>query len=402
MIEMNKDLDIQSNWPLPLDPIDTPCKLAKSPSSRPTSRTTYSHAPTPLIIPEPTIPPYEDDPISESALSQSTDALHALLDDSESDSEPDSDMESDIDLEGPDPVVESPLSSLPPSPPLPTRPTFSSPLTYSCTSFEESQELSDDTPDSCHTYTIQYSPPRHQYTNHGYSRHGFTHIRRFWELREDAWAYDGYAPEPSEDESITPPSMHPRRGDVSALRDPYCAHVDRCFAKLPVWTMSKTLWMFDIHVGATREKPKVMTTDSETENEEEMMGSVVSVKTKASEDSDATLVESESEDGWSVVSPSQSSPVSPCRSAQPSRSPSCYFEEESPKKLFVEEEEEDSSDEEDEEEYACVPRVWATNWYRRWELLIRLVRLDQERKRARAAKLLARAEFESDPEGVGT
>lgn len=400
---MNKDLGIQSAWPLPIDPIDTPCTLSKPPSTRPSSDMAFSHAPTPLIIPEPIIPPYQDDLIPESAMSQSTDALHALLDDSESDSEPDSDLELDLDLEGPDPVVETlPLSPSPSSPS--TRPTFSSPLSYSCTSFDESLDSSEDVPDSCHTYTIQYSPPRHQYTDHGYSRQGFSHIRRFWELREDAWAYDGYSPELSEEESITPPSMHPRRGDVSALRDPYCAHVDRCFAKLPVWTMSKTLWMFDIHVGATRPKaiPKSASTDSETENEEDMFGSIVSVKTKASEDSDSTLVESESEDGWSVVSPSSSTPISPS-SSQPSRSPSCYFEEEPPKKLFDEEdedEEEDSSDEEDENEYACVPRVWATNWYRRWELLIRLVRLDQERKRSRAAKLLAQSE--SDPEGVGT
>ncbi|TFK64235.1 hypothetical protein BDN72DRAFT_846763 [Pluteus cervinus] len=48
---------------------------------------------------------------------------------------------------------------------------------------------------------------------------------------------------------LPPLSIHPRKGDIAALRDPYCMHIDRCFVALPIWTMAKTLWMYDIHTG---------------------------------------------------------------------------------------------------------------------------------------------------------
>ncbi|OAX38164.1 hypothetical protein K503DRAFT_856890 [Rhizopogon vinicolor AM-OR11-026] len=41
--------------------------------------------------------------------------------------------------------------------------------------------------------------------------------------------------------------IYPRVGDISALGDPYSENVDRCFFKFPLWTIQKTLYIFDMH-----------------------------------------------------------------------------------------------------------------------------------------------------------
>ncbi|KAJ7211382.1 hypothetical protein GGX14DRAFT_450122, partial [Mycena pura] len=100
---------------------------------------------------------------------------------------------------------------------------------------------------------------------------------------------------------VPPMTIHPRRGDLSALRDPYGEHMDRCFVGMPLWTMSKTLWMYDVHLlagwRASQEKqgnePKAVEgTSSDDESENEGMSSSMS---GFSDDSEATLVGSEGE-----------------------------------------------------------------------------------------------------------
>ncbi|PPQ93833.1 hypothetical protein CVT25_013542 [Psilocybe cyanescens] len=166
---------------------------------------------------------------------------------------------------------------------------------------------------------------RHNYRQHGYSRLALQQIKWFWSTREEDWeGYNMYHHDvlpyegvPSKGNLSLPPShpsaprmlrtsispeilppmtIHPRRGDISALRDPYCMHIDRCFADVPTWTISKTLWMHELHMAVdernadARHTPQEDFSDAESESELEM-----SVSTGFSDDSDATLVESESE-----------------------------------------------------------------------------------------------------------
>ncbi|KAG2356690.1 hypothetical protein BDR07DRAFT_1422555, partial [Suillus spraguei] len=60
--------------------------------------------------------------------------------------------------------------------------------------------------------------------------------------------FDGYASRDFAQDSNAP--IYPRVGDISALRDPYSANVDRCFFKFPLWTIHKTLYVFDMHQRA--------------------------------------------------------------------------------------------------------------------------------------------------------
>lgn len=98
---------------------------------------------------------------------------------------------------------------------------------------------------------------------------------------------------------LPPMTIHPRRGDLSTLRDPYCTEIDRNFVGLPMWTIGKTLWMYDVHLASqdrARGDPDSHDVSDayETESESESLYTAASVV--SSDDSDMTLVDSETED----------------------------------------------------------------------------------------------------------
>ncbi|KAJ6495258.1 hypothetical protein C8R45DRAFT_1072702 [Mycena sanguinolenta] len=283
--------------------------------------------------------------------------------------------------------------------------------------------------DPCISYT---TPFRHAYGHHGRSRHALLHLKYLWAMREDQWethtmrmrdayAYagvspacltldaDGDAPVPARHSSPPPPraqspdcspphrlpplSIHPRRGDFSALRDPYCAHMDRCFVGMPLWTMGKTLWMYDVHVlaghlergGQYSLEEKMISEETSSEDEESgsegESGMMASSMSTASTDSDETLVESErscSEDeGIGMMEE-----VDFSRDAEPRKqqdAPLCSR----PSDYYL-----------DSKQRALMPGVpaksvsvpppprWETSWYKRFEVLLELVRLDTRREQA--------------------
>ncbi|KAF7763441.1 hypothetical protein Agabi119p4_7978 [Agaricus bisporus var. burnettii] len=96
---------------------------------------------------------------------------------------------------------------------------------------------------------------------------------------------------------LPPLTIHPRRGDLASLRDPYSAEIDRAFVGFPMWTIGKTLWMHDVHLasqdrlGTDLVSVDVLDIYDDTASEcdsQDTQGSVV-------DDSDATLVDSETE-----------------------------------------------------------------------------------------------------------
>ncbi|KAG6837132.1 hypothetical protein H0H93_014037, partial [Arthromyces matolae] len=250
--------------------------------------------------------------------------------------------------------------------------------------------------------SFRHTPHRHRYRHHGHSRHALLHLKWFWACREDLWmehkarmfeakAYDGlsifssvspnlrlpggYVPVPPHPSAtpepppapptaqLPPLTIHPRRGDLSALHDPYSMHIDRYFVGMQLWTMSKTLWMFDVHMASgelTCEEPKARVVDDLFEEPLEEDSIETSDSNAFSDDSDSTLVESDNEQdsprrdvsGSELSSetvndpksyPEQdrdSPPDTPCFGAASSQSKS------SP--------------------------AWATTWYHRWEVLLQL------------------------------
>jgi hypothetical protein len=175
---------------------------------------------------------------------------------------------------------------------------------------------------------------RHNYPHRGHSRRSFHLQKAFWSAREEEWArtheqtaYDGLdasiftqptrplrtrgtkresGTSPADDvkhhqqKPPRPPmSAYPRWGDFSCLRDSLCAHMDRTFVDMPLWTLRKALWMFDLHVAASRRRRTVEELDdsSDDEEEEEDMSDscldlmAVSALTELSNDSDVTLVD---------------------------------------------------------------------------------------------------------------
>lgn len=122
---------------------------------------------------------------------------------------------------------------------------------------------------------------RHVYANHGYSREGLEHVKWFWNVRHQGGIMEkkppiartvhpktrGTVSEPppsgarSSDTATAPTpsdsdraqaSIHPRRGDISALRDPQYAEVDKAFGGMAAWTISKMVWMVELDVGVER------------------------------------------------------------------------------------------------------------------------------------------------------
>ena len=233
------------------------------------------------------------------------------------------------------------------------------------------------------------SQQRHSYRQHGYSRLALQHLKWFWSMREREWeasntdlrsvnAYNSMSPDaphvdlpfnisrvptPYTDRTAST-TIHPRRGDISALRDPYSFHIDRCFAGLENWTFGKILWMLDMH--AAMEKRKMdMEMEQDTSDEESESELETSASTGFSDDSDCTLVESENEsDLRNTILDS----ITINNDAEPLQILSVgYLDNRSwSQSVYSHTSKFKKSDRKN------LP--WATNWYRRWALLVEISR----------------------------
>ncbi|KAJ7240456.1 hypothetical protein C8J57DRAFT_1370865 [Mycena rebaudengoi] len=209
------------------------------------------------------------------------------------------------------------------------------------------------------------TPLRHAYGHHGRSRHALIHFKYVWAVREDEWdeynscirevgAYGGISatrslppprrcPPPLRNLGPVPPPMppmtiHPRRGDLAALHDPYCAHMDRCFVRTRVGNESD---------GAS---------EDEGESEGESMAASIST---ASDASDETLVESECEgDGHPKEMVLVDANLEALLTTPRSRT---GYTTATPKRSLAH-----------GKSPLPPPPHWETSWYKRWELLIEL------------------------------
>jgi hypothetical protein len=197
-------------------------------------------------------------------------------------------------------------------------------------------------------------------------------------------------------QTLPPMTVHPRRGDISALRDPYCTHIDRCFVDLPTWTIGKAIWMHDLHMADANRNASIQDTfdeDSESDCGESESELETSASTHFSDDSDATLVESENECdqgnlGTSTANPNgktkfdkiqDNADRSPSGDAGQSSSPllsgRLIFDRASwPQATKHVNPKSRNADH--------LKPTWATNWYHRWELLVELARHDRDRVHA--------------------
>ncbi|KAF8963659.1 hypothetical protein BDZ97DRAFT_1919657 [Flammula alnicola] len=272
---------------------------------------------------------------------------------------------------------------------------------------------------------------RHIYQEHGYSQIALQHVKWFWSLREAEWenydaylnnvkAYEGISqdngailpppihpatPRPAQavpsNQAIPPMTMHPRRGDISALRDPYCVHIDRCFAGLPTWTINKTLWMYDVHM-ATELRTKGPIPEDDSSDGESENGLETSVSTNFSDDSDTTLVESENETDTTDPPQLVISTTTTCSNTKGDSeesqdeyvdpSSTVAFATQSPSKhlngqlvlntMGWSRSLKAVSTKPKPRNLDNIRPPWATNWYRRWELLVDLSRQDRDRQDA--------------------
>ncbi|KAG2069586.1 hypothetical protein BDR04DRAFT_1232203 [Suillus decipiens] len=152
---------------------------------------------------------------------------------------------------------------------------------------------------------------------------------------------DGYASRDFVQDSNAP--IYPRVGDISALRDPYSANVDRCFFKFPLWTIHKTLYVFDMHQRAVHISDQIQSSVS-SESLQSSTGSTTCG------DEDVTLV---ADDELPFKKQTLDNGCLPPET--PQRSPPCTWE---------------------------AVRAWELNWYARWELLIGLVQRDRALRQA--------------------
>ncbi|KIL63116.1 hypothetical protein M378DRAFT_12339 [Amanita muscaria Koide BX008] len=172
------------------------------------------------------------------------------------------------------------------------------------------------------------------YSSHGYSSHALLHLKCFWAVRQMgqrrcpnwAWpaakvntAQSGPQAENSTAKfNVAPMSVQPRRGNIAGFRDPYSLHIDRCFVNMPSWTLVKTMYMFGMRVGYDSrvtamskwkrcddnvgisqgaETHKKSGTEARrkkepsTDTQDQISGTLASIA--SSDDSDATLIESE-------------------------------------------------------------------------------------------------------------
>ena len=236
--------------------------------------------------------------------------------------------------------------------------------------------------------------PRHSYRQHGYSRLALQHLKWFWSLREHEWEasntdlrsanpYNGvsdvepvvvhHVPAPyAYVVRTSPTTIHPRRGDITALRDPFSFHIDRYFSDLASWTFGKILWMIDMHASMEKRKLEVdMEQDvSDEESESELE---TSASTGFSDDSDSTLVESESEGDLLNLR----------NAILDSSIPMINDDAELPQVLSVGYLDNTKWS---QSVYTHISRLdrkdlpWATNWYGRWAFLIDISRADKNRK----------------------
>lgn len=245
-------------------------------------------------------------------------------------------------------------------------------------------------------------PTRHNYHHHGYSNHRLQYLKWFWSMREhdpdalvaqagdDDARLPSYAPrrspaQPKSQQCVLPPiTIHPRRGDISALRDPYCVYIDRCFAALPLWTIGKTLWMFDVHMMSAGP-----TDDGAAESDDDVFddtASEISIDTSivSSDDSDATLVESGSEGDLVEYQERHNTPKDAEIESvnSPHKKGRHYLGFVSANKMRLRSELGFSADHASELKpiQLNARSSWASNWYRRWEVLIELSGSDRERQ----------------------
>lgn len=270
----------------------------------------------------------------------------------------------------PDPVDQVVIE---PRSPIPVRP----PSVQTHTEAQESQPPS------------RITPQRLNYPHHGLSRSALLQQKTFWNSRHEEWvewqsrteqgevqwqepktndAYTGLAiaqpraivsPPPY---MRTPPSglerdlanhpargaeqgihasIYPRVGDISALRDPYSVNMDRSFFRLPLWTLHKMLYSFDMQrrIGLfSPPTPAYNATNAEASTSSSTLSSYGS--TSEDEESDATLV------GDSPVPKDQPLP-NPLKIASPPHSPPSW-------------------------DSLC---GWES-WYSRWQLLVGIFQYD--------------------------
>ncbi|KAG6890276.1 hypothetical protein C0992_002425 [Termitomyces sp. T32_za158] len=257
--------------------------------------------------------------------------------------------------------------------------------------------------------SYNYTPQRHRYRHHGHSRHALLHLKWFWASREDTWlecnarmfkvkAYDGLSilnsvsprfrlpggciphgpadtpqPPPSPPIALLPPlSVHPRRGDLSALHDPYCMHIDRYFVGMPLWTMSKTLWMFDVHMASGELQAGQQDVEDDLFEYRSEGGSIETSESHAfSDDSDSTLVESDHE--AEQLRDAHHNQEDIRLESKGSQTPEHDADASSSKipimrdlKRFIPPRSTSTNS-----NISCPP-PWPTNWYRRWEILLQL------------------------------
>jgi hypothetical protein len=144
--------------------------------------------------------------------------------------------------------------------------------------------------------------------------------------------------------------IFPRSGDISALRDPYSANIDRCFSHFPLWTVHKKLYMFDMHHRSSkfdRTTPKLTVDTSESPVSDEATdypGNVTSAS-----DSDETLVSETLESGLSICKDE-----CPRQDGGSGGDSNCHTWDGA--------------------------RAWEISWYARWELLRELVKRDEAKR----------------------
>jgi hypothetical protein len=177
-------------------------------------------------------------------------------------------------------------------------------------------------------------------------------------LNRDRWSTSRETPTPSPCPSPVNSRIFPRLGDISALRDPYSVDIDRCFCHFPLWTVHKTLYMFDMHHRSTspdRTTPKITADHSDfLSNHAATVTPGQGDKVSGSTECNVTLVSS-AFSGGSVTH-----------------------------QKYLEVDDDTHKSEEDNNVFHTWDgvRAWEMSWYARWELLIELVKNDESKRNA--------------------
>lgn len=238
------------------------------------------------------------------------------------------------------------------------------------------------------------APQRLNYPHHGFSRSALLQQKTLWNSRHDEWAewqsrmehgevqkqesetnsaYTGLATShprvigspppymrtppsglerdlthhpPKKHEQNAHASIYPRVGDVSALRDPYLVNIDRSFFRLPLWTLHKTLYMFDMQQRSALLAPPASAYSAahvQASLSSSTLSSYSSSTSGDDEESDSTLVADDS------PVPKSQLPLEPFQSASSQHSPLSWG-------TFC---------------------GWELSWYAKWELLIGLFQHDR-------------------------